>query len=144
MKNQIITALVAASVSAIVSLTIAWLQLRQNKQSQRNLMQQEIIARYDKMVDYRMQYPEVLTLAKQWNSNCFTLIYDQKTKEDKAWAIYYGYVELLISYCNSVLYATKKKLIDRDLFKVVSRIFRTFIWRPPSSIVYAPTPAATS
>lgn len=117
MSEQITAALVAAIVSAIVALTVAVAQLRQSKNSQRSQIQHDISTKYDKMVDYRLQYPEVLSLARRWKPECFERIYNQKTDEDKTWAIYYGYVELCIAYCNAVLYANAKKFLDQDSYK---------------------------
>lgn len=45
------SALVAAAVSAAISLVIAWIQLRQGVNSLRAQSQQDISAKYDKMVD---------------------------------------------------------------------------------------------
>jgi hypothetical protein len=119
MGEQVVAVLVAAFVSALVSLAVAVVQLRQRKASQRIQIQQEINAKYDKMVDYRLQHPDVLSLSRRWRPDCFTRIYDQKTEDDRSWAIYYGYVELIISYCHSVLYAMDgtERLIDPDFYR---------------------------
>ena len=69
------------------------------------------------MVDYRLQRPEILSLARRWNDDCFSLIYDQTGPDGDAWAIYYGYVELITFYANSVLHASAHHLIDRDLYE---------------------------
>lgn len=117
MSEQILAAVVAAAVSATVSLVVALAQLRQGRITQRNQVQQDISARYDKMVDYRLQHPEVLALARRWQNGCFSAIYTQATEEEKRWAIYYGYVELCISYCNTILYAKSRGLLDPDIYK---------------------------
>jgi len=117
MSEQITAALVAAIVSAIVSMAIGLAQLRQDKNSLRSQIQQDISAKYDKMLDYRLQRPEVLALARRWKPECFKALYTQETEEERAWAIYYGYVELCIFYCNAVLHAKSKKIIDPDIYK---------------------------
>ena len=117
MSEQIIAALVAAVVSALVSLSIAIVQLRQRRNTQRAQVQQDITKKYDKMVDYRLQHPEVLTISRRWQPACFGQIYNQRTEEDKSLAIYYGYVELCIAYCNAVLYAFEKDWMDPESYE---------------------------
>ncbi len=117
MNEQIVAALVAAVVSAIVSLAVALVQMRQNKDSLRSQVQQDIRAKYDKMLDYRLQRPEVLALARRWQPECWEALYTQATEEGKVWVIYYGYVELCIFYCNAVLYAKDKKAIDLAIYE---------------------------
>lgn len=117
MGEQLTAALVAAIVSALVSLVVALFQLRQARNSQRNQVQHDITAKYDRMVDYRLQRPEVLDLARKWNQDCFKFIYDHSGPEGNLWAIYYGYVELLIFYCNAVLHAKARGHIDVDVYE---------------------------
>ncbi|HQT95257.1 MAG: hypothetical protein B7Z62_08285 [Deltaproteobacteria bacterium 37-65-8] len=112
MSDSILAALVAAGVSALVSLTVALAQLRQGKASHRSRIQRDISAKYDKMLDYRLQRPEVLTRAHNWGPECFAEIYSRDDDEGRTWAIYYGYVELVIFYCNAVLHARDKGLLD--------------------------------
>jgi hypothetical protein len=68
------------------------------------------------MVDYRLQHPEVLSLASRWTPECWEAVYDQRNAEERAWALYYGYVELCISYCNAVLHARDTGLLDHDVY----------------------------
>ena len=70
MGEQLTAALVAAAVSALVSLAVAMAQLRQGRASHRTQVQQDITAKYDRMVDYRLQRPEILSLARRWNDDC--------------------------------------------------------------------------
>jgi hypothetical protein len=69
------------------------------------------------MVDYRLQRPEVLALARRWKPECFKFIYDHSGPDGNSWAVYYGYVELVISYCNAVLYARSRGLVDSDIYE---------------------------
>ena len=117
MGEQLIAGLVAAVVSAIVALAVAMAQLRQGKQSQRAQMQLEITSKYDRMVDYRLQQPKVLGLARRWKPKCFDWIYDHTGPDQDAWAIYYGYVELITFYCSAVLYARAKRLLDAEVYE---------------------------
>jgi len=92
--EQLTAGLVGALVATVVTLGVSFAQMRQAKTSQRVLAQQEITAKYDRMVDYRLLKPEVLTLAHHWTPRCFAAIYDQKSDADRGWAYYYGYIEL--------------------------------------------------
>lgn len=116
--EQLTAGLVGALVATVVTLGVSFAQMRQAKTSQRVLAQQEITAKYDRMVDYRLLKPEVLTLAHHWTPRCFAAIYDQKSDADRGWAYYYGYIELAITYCNAVLHAKSKGLLDRDLYEM--------------------------
>jgi hypothetical protein len=116
MNEQLIAALVAAAVSAVVSFAVAVGQLRQGKVSQRIQAQQEISAKYDKMVEYRLEHPEVLSLALRWRPECWDAVYNQRSDEDRGWALYYGYVELCVNYSNAVLHARSKGLLDTDVY----------------------------
>ena len=117
MGEQLTAALVAAAVSALVSLAVAVAQLRQGRASHRTLVQQDITAKYNRMVDYLLQRPEILSLARRWTGQCFGFIYDDSGPDGDSWAIYYGYVELVTFYCNAVLYAKAHRLVDLDLFE---------------------------
>lgn len=117
MSEGLITALIAAAVSAIVSLGIAYAQLHQARVSQSIQAQQDITDKYNLMVDYRLKRPDVLKLARLWNDQCYDLIYSQNKPDGSDWAIYYGYVELVTLYCSAVLYAKNKHLIPDDLFR---------------------------
>jgi len=116
MGEQLTAALVAAAVSAIVSLAVAIAQLRQGKQSQRSQVQSDVTSKYDRMVDYRLLQPQVLSLARRWDRKCFDWIYDHNGPDGEAWAIYYGYVELITFYCSAVLDAKAHGLIDDDVY----------------------------
>ncbi len=111
------SALVAAGVSAAISLVIAWIQARQGADTQRAQSQQDVSAKYDKMIDYRLQHPEVLSLACRWRKENWDAVYDQKTDEDRAWAYYYGYIELVTTYCGAALYARSKHWLDREAYE---------------------------
>lgn len=111
------SAIVAAAVSAVVALVITLVQMRQGRDAQRIVSQQDISAKYDRMVDYRLQHPEVLSLASRWDSDCFGAIYNQVSDEDRAWAHYYGYIELCIAYCNAVLHGVSRGLVDPELYE---------------------------
>ena len=92
--------------------------MRQAKTSQRVLAQQEITAKYDRMVDYRLLKPEVLSLAHSWTPVRFGAIYDQKSDDDRGWAYYYGYIELAITYRNAVPARKSKGLLDREAYEM--------------------------
>ncbi|MFA5891929.1 MAG: hypothetical protein WDA27_13430 [Actinomycetota bacterium] len=117
MGEQLPTALVAAAVSAVVSVAVALAQLRQGRVSHRFQAQRDITAKYDRMIDYRLQRPEVLSLARRWSHGCFAWIYDHTGPDGDAWAIYYGYIELITFYCSAVLRARAHGLIDADVYE---------------------------
>jgi nuclear transport factor 2 (NTF2) superfamily protein len=117
MSEPLTAALIAAAVSALVSLVIASAQFRQGRVSQRTRVQQDITAKYDRMVDYRLQRPEVLALSRRWKPAHFRFVYDHDGPDGNSWGIYYGYIELIISYCTAVLYARSRGLIDPNVYE---------------------------
>lgn len=109
--------MVAAVVSAVVSLIINAIQLREQRAAMRVASERDLAAKFDKMVSYRLEHPEVLSLASRWSPACFRAIYNQETAADRAWAHYYGYVELCVAYCSAALYARSRRLIDPILYE---------------------------
>lgn len=116
MGPEVTAALVAAVVSGAISLAGVMLQSRQARIQQSLAAQQDITAKYDALVSYRLQHPEVLSLARRWRPENWVDIYDPKDLGEHTWTIYYGYVELITLYASAVLYAHEHRLITRDLF----------------------------
>jgi hypothetical protein len=117
MGEQLTAALIAALISGVIALAIALAQIRQGKQAQRTQAQLDITGKYDRMVDYRLEQPRVLPLARRWTSTSFNWIYDQSGPDGDAWTVYYGYVELITFYCSAVLHARSNDLVDEDLYQ---------------------------
>jgi hypothetical protein len=117
MGEELTAAIVAAAVSAAVALAVAVAQLRQGRQTQRAQAQLDVTAKYDRMVDYRLAQPQVLGLARRWERECFDWIYDHTGPDGDAWAIYYGYIELITFYCTAVLHARARGLLDDDVYE---------------------------
>ncbi|MCK5055439.1 MAG: hypothetical protein KAT34_02210 [Candidatus Aminicenantes bacterium] len=104
---------IAALLSALFSL-ISFIQIRKN---QKVSTFSEISALYDQLIGFRINHPEVLSLSRKWNSDMLGIIYKQANKKNKEWVKYYTFVELCIGYCNAVLHARKRKLIDKDTYE---------------------------
>lgn len=60
---------------------LAWLL---NRRAQRAQAHEQINQRYDRLMTYRAQHPEVLSLAFRWNSDTFSRIYSQETDDDRS------------------------------------------------------------
>jgi len=91
---------VTEALSAILGAAVAWLLFRLGLQAETHRHVGEL---YDKLVDYRKEYPEVLSLARLWRPEYLTRVYHQRSDEDRQWAMYYGYAELVLGYCTQVL-----------------------------------------
>jgi hypothetical protein len=50
----------------------------------------------------------MLRFSRQWSSRCFERIYQQRSDEDRQWALYYTYVELCLGFCNAVVYLARR------------------------------------
>ena len=60
---------------------------------------------YDQMVRFRIEHPEIMSLSRRWQPGFFEKVYSQERPdaESASWILYYSYVELCLSYCNTVL-----------------------------------------
>jgi hypothetical protein len=106
-------AILIALLGVITSSSIGYLVYLSNKQAQRAETQREISHLYEKLMDFRVEYPEVLMLSRIWKMACFRTIYRQKSKKDRQWAIYYTYAELCMSFCNTVIYGEKLGFLNK-------------------------------
>jgi hypothetical protein len=104
--------LVIATTGVLTSALIAYLAYTLNRQSQRTAIHRSIGDLYEKLMDFRASHPEVLSLAGKWNDQCFNSIYSQASPKDKQWVIYYAFVELALSFSNTVLYGRKSRVLD--------------------------------
>ena len=112
-----IAAALIAAFAAIVSVIISIFSFRNVKKSQRVTTYQHINDLYDKLISFRINHPELLSLSRKWTASKLKNVYRQTSEGDKQWARYYTYVELCIGYCNAVLYARKKKFLDEGAFE---------------------------
>lgn len=108
--TEAIAALMGAVVGGLTALLIDRFAARRSEASETRTIRDTIGALYDKLVDYRERHPEVLLLSREWNAECMKRVYAQESDADRAWAIYYGYVELVLGYCNNVLIAHREIL----------------------------------
>jgi len=104
-------------VLAFIPITLTWVELRREQRAQREQTQKEIMDTYDRMIEYRLQRPEVLGRARRWEHKCFDWIYDHGGPDGDAWAVYYGYIERIIAYATSVLYAHESGTLDQSVYR---------------------------
>ncbi len=113
MTDTTLLSIVIAIVGVISSTAVGFLAYNLSRQSQHATIHRAIGDVYSKMVDFRVEHPDVLKLSSKWNTSCFELLYRQQTKADRQWGIYYTYVELCLDFCNMVLYGRKARALDR-------------------------------
>ena len=111
MSLETLSILVAVT-GVFTSAFLAYLAYSLNRQSQRTALHRSIGDLYGTLMKYRADYPEVMGLCNKWTPKCFDYIYRQKTKQDRLWVNYYTYAELVVSFCNTVLYGRKARLLD--------------------------------
>lgn len=113
-------ALIAAGVSLLAAAGAICLGII-NFRLARSIKQAEVRIRinqqYDRLIEFRTSHPEVLKLSGLWTSSSLTKIYKQSSCDDLQWAIYYSYVELCLSFCNSALNGLKRGLYDQEAFE---------------------------
>jgi hypothetical protein len=115
--NEVPFAALVAGGSALLGLILGIANHLLSRTARIAAAQKQIADLYDKLVDYRRHHPEVLPLSRQWQAGSFHRIYFDETEKGRRWALYYGYVELCLGYANAVLYARKRRLIDRLSFQ---------------------------
>lgn len=101
---QIILAFLATLVPTAAAFIAYWL----NRQSRRAEIQRKIADLYEKTIEFRVAYPQVMRLCRKWST--------QSSVADRNWSLYYSYVVLISSFCSTVLYARQLRLLDKDVF----------------------------
>ena len=96
MNISVIISAVVSIIGAIISICFGLITIRTQAYK-------EVNDRYDQMVKFRVDHPEVFHLARDWSPRFWHKIYDSKHPENVQWVIYYNYVELCLGYINSVL-----------------------------------------
>lgn len=118
MGTEVTTALVAAFVSGVIAVVSLVVSSHQARNQQMIAAQNDIVTKYDALVRYRSEHPEVLSLARKWNDGRWLEIYEPIDPADHSWSIYYGYIELITLYFASVLYARNEGLLNADLYRM--------------------------
>ena len=120
-EPPVMGAIIGASVAllaALASLIVGLINWRHNRQAFSAAVESRIEDLYDRLMDYRLKHPEVLKLSRKWTPDCILKIYSQATDEERSWAIYIGYVELCISYCNAVLIGRRRGRLATDIYRM--------------------------
>jgi len=105
---------IIAAVAAIASVIVSTTSFFYVRKSQKTSVYQHVSGLYDKLVGFRIDHPEVLSLSRRWDQEKMVKVYRPTSDEDKDWARYFTYVELCIGYCNAVLHARNKKFMEKD------------------------------
>lgn len=119
-QPAIVGALIGAGVgllAAVMSLIIGVINWRQTKRAYSATIETRIEGLYDRLMDYRLKHPEVFRLSRLWGPECLAKIYSQVDDKERQWAIYVGYVELCISYCNATLQAYRRGHLKADVYR---------------------------
>jgi len=115
MSNDVIV-LLASAVVVLLSvgvMAVLWATyFSREKRERKTGITEQINKMQDKIFKFRSDHPEILSLGKQWNAENLEKVYRQSNDEDVRWAKYYTFVELCVAYCNTVLYAKNKNLIE--------------------------------
>lgn len=102
------------AIIAGFSAVLAWSLSRRGQHGQAH---EQINRRYDRIMEFRAEHPEILALGCRWNDGNFRRIYEQRQEEDRSWALYYTYVELVLGFCNAVVYAWRRRLLDKIAYQ---------------------------
>ncbi len=113
---EVLAALIAA-IAAVSSVIVSLIAVRRSKKNKISSIYTDISERYDNLIRFRTQHPQVLPLSRKWETRFLKSMYYPVTDEDKQWVIYFTYVELCIGYCSSVLMARANKLLDGDSYE---------------------------
>jgi len=114
-SNEVLVVLLSSIVLLLTVglLAILWgVYFARSKRERETSIAHQINNMQEKLFKFQLDHPEVLSLGRQWSSDKISRVYQQDTAEDRQWAIYYTFIELCIAYCNTVLYAKNRKLLD--------------------------------
>lgn len=98
-------------LTALVALLIGALTLNHERGVLRSKVAERIAELYDQVVRYKIEYPFVFRISREWNNGYQPRIYAQESDEDKKIAVYYSFAELCLGYCNEVLKARQRHLL---------------------------------
>lgn len=108
---------VVSLLAAIVSTVFGLVAYRQSQDSQRAATESMVNGLYDRLMEFRVQHPQVLAATRQWTSDAIEHVYSPMNTSDHTWAIYYSYVELCIGYCNAVLSSVASGRLRRQIYE---------------------------
>ncbi|MDP8256537.1 MAG: hypothetical protein P9M14_12375 [Candidatus Alcyoniella australis] len=104
-------------VGALFSACFAFLGWMLNRRHRRAEAHEIIHKKYYSLMNFRPTHPKILSQGFQWDSDCFRRIYEQKDEKDQEWVIYYSYVEMALGFCNEVIYAAKRGLLEKVAYE---------------------------
>ncbi|MCK4761182.1 MAG: hypothetical protein KAW12_03215 [Candidatus Aminicenantes bacterium] len=117
--NEVILILIGCTVllSAVVVFSVfAYLSFAQSRKDREDAAFKQVNNLYKKIKGFQTEHPKVSSLSGKWQPDIIHRVYNQSSEKDKQWAKYYTFVELCIGYCNTVLHARKRKLIDKNSY----------------------------
>lgn len=106
--HTLLAALLAAvisMISLIATLTISIINYHHGRKLAYSHRVKEITDIYNHLAEFRFNHPEVMWLAREWESQFLTLIYSRQSTDFPEHLVYYCYTEQCINYCNLVLQA---------------------------------------
>lgn len=114
-SSEVLAALVASG-AAVLSAIFSLFSFYQSRKNQKTSTYNKINETYNKIITFRIEHPEVLSLSRKWNPGIMPRIYEQNNEEDKQWVVYYTFVEMCNEYCNEVLIGWIDCLLDDESF----------------------------
>lgn len=108
---------IVSLVSAVVATTLGIWTARQTRQAQQEEAYRAIHALYDKMVQYKLDNPDVMHRARHWDPSKSAMLYRSDSGEGAAWSRYCTFVELCIGFANAVLLARSRGLMSKSEYE---------------------------
>ncbi|MDI6712052.1 MAG: hypothetical protein QMD96_02315 [Anaerosomatales bacterium] len=108
---------IVSLVSAVVATTLGIWTAQQTRQAQQEEAYRAIHALYDKMVQYKLDNPDIVQRARTWEDSKIATMYQADSEEGAAWSRYCTFVELCIGFANAVLQARSRRLMGKSEYE---------------------------
>lgn len=121
-------AAIVAVASAIVAAAVSVWTARQTRKTEQIAAYRSVHELYDKMVQLKLENPDFLVHARDWDAAKMRCVYTAEDPEHSVWSRYYTFAELCIGFCNAVLQAHECRLMgNQDYEKQWERLVRLVV-----------------
>ncbi len=103
-------------IQAAALMLFALTAYARDRREQKNIFFTRLDRLREEIRRLQLEFPFLQGLETQWTRDTRQRIYEPAPPEDLRWVHYYSLVELCISYCNTVLYGRRRKIIGKDAF----------------------------
>ena len=121
-------AAIVSVASAIVAAAVSVWTARETRKTEQVAAYRSVHELYDKMVQLKLDNPDFLVNARDWDASKMRCVYTAQDPGHKVWSRYYTFAELCIGFCIAVLQAHECRLMgDQDYGRQWERLVRLVV-----------------